>query len=109
MNYYESQDLGAFGSIAEDAPESGKAFFEWYGTVFKDGELSKREKNLIALAVAHTKQCPYCIDAYTSACLESGSSPGEMMESVQVAAAISGGSTLVHAVQMRKQAEKMSM
>ena len=64
---------------------------------------------LIALAVAHTVQCPYCIDAYTQACLEKGSNPAEMTEAIHVATAIRGGSSLVHGVQMRNVAGKLSM
>jgi 4-carboxymuconolactone decarboxylase len=108
-DYYESQDLAQFSAIAEDAPELAEAFFSWYGKVFAEGELTAREKALIALAVAHAEQCPYCIDAYTSATLEQGCSKGEMMEAVHVAAAIKGGAALVHGVQMRKRAEQLSM
>jgi 4-carboxymuconolactone decarboxylase len=64
---------------------------------------------LIALAVAHAVQCPYCIDAYTQTCLEKGSNLREMTEAVHVASAIRGGATLVHGVQMRKVAKKISM
>ena len=78
-----------------------KKFFEYYGAVFAEGELSEREKALVALAVAHTIQCPYCIDAYTQACLEKGSTTGEMTEAVHVATAIRGGASLVHGIQMR--------
>ena len=109
MQYYDSNDLPKFGAIAEDNKELADSFFNWYGKVFEDGELTKREKNLIALAVAHAKQCPYCIDAYTEATLESGCSRGEQMEAVHVAAAITGGATLVHGVQMRNKADKLSM
>ena len=45
-----------------------------------EGELTEREKSLIALAVAHAVQCPYCIDAYTRACLDKGSNLAEMTE-----------------------------
>ena len=64
---------------------------------------------LIALAVAHAVQCPYCIDAYTQASLEKGSNVEEMTEAVHVACAIRGGASLVHGVQMRNVAEKLSM
>ncbi len=98
-----------FGEIGEDAPEPAKKFFEYYATVFKAGALTEREKSLIALAVAHTVQCPYCIDAYTQACLEKGSNLDEMTEAVHVAVAIRGGSSLVHGIQMRNVATKMSL
>ena len=77
--------------------------------VFAEGELTEREKALIALAVAHAIQCPYCIDAYTRACLEKGADPGQMTEAIHVATAIRGGASLVHGTQMRKIAEKLSM
>jgi 4-carboxymuconolactone decarboxylase len=108
-SYYEPQDLPRFEEIGEDAPELAKKFFDYYGAVFAEGELSEREKALIALAVAHAVQCPYCIDAYTNACLEKGSNLTEMTEAVHVACAIRGGASLVHGVQMRKLAAKLSM
>jgi 4-carboxymuconolactone decarboxylase len=107
--YYDPADLAKFGEIGKDAPELAKKFFDYYAEVFKEGELTEREKALIALGVAHAVQCPYCIDAYTRACLEKGSNLGEMTEAVHVAAAIRGGASLVHGVQMRKIAEKLSM
>ncbi|HEY3308168.1 MAG TPA: arsenosugar biosynthesis-associated peroxidase-like protein [Desulfuromonadaceae bacterium] len=107
--YYDPADLPSFGDIAKDAPELGKKFFDYYGAVFAEGALTEREKALIALAVAHAVQCPYCIDAYTQGCLEKGSNLEEMTEAVHVASAIRGGATLVHGVQMRKIAEKLSL
>jgi 4-carboxymuconolactone decarboxylase len=107
--YYQPKDLNKFGEIGKDAPELAKKFFEYYQAVFAEGELTQREKALIALGVAHAVQCPYCIDAYTQACLEKGSNLGEMTEAVHVAAAIRGGASLVHGVQMRNVAEKLSL
>jgi len=107
--YYHAHDLGKFGEISNNASELGKKFFEWYGAVFQDGALSAREKSLIALAVAHAVQCPYCIDAYTNDALERGSDLDQLTEAVHVAAAIRGGASLVHGVQMRNIASKKSM
>lgn len=109
QTYYDPKDLDQFSSIGKDAPELARKFFDYYGAVFAEGALSEREKALIALAVAHTVQCPYCIDAYTRACLEKGSDLEEMTEALHVAGAIRGGASLVHGVQMRKIAEKMSL
>lgn len=108
-SYYDPKDLAAFSEIGKQAPELAKAFFEYYNKTFAEGELTEREKALIALAVAHAVQCPYCIDAYTRACLEKGSNLEEMSEAVHVATAIRGGASLVHGVQMRKIASKLSM
>ncbi len=107
--YYLAEDLPKFEEIGREAPDLAKKFFEYYGAVFAEGALTEREKALIALAVAHAVQCPYCIDAYTQACLEKGSNLAEMTEAVHVACAIRGGASLVHGVQMRKIAEKLSM
>jgi len=107
--YYKPEDLLKFEEIGKEAPEMAKKFFDYYATVFAEGDLSEREKSLIALAVAHAIQCPYCIDAYTQACLEKGSNPAEMTEAIHVATAIRGGASLVHGVQMRNISEKLSM
>ncbi len=105
--YYNPADLSKFANIGEDAPELWKKFSEWYGLVFREGALSEREKSLIALAVAHAIQCPYCIDAYTQACLEKGSNTEQMAEAVHVASAIRGGASLVHGVQMKNVVDKL--
>ena len=107
--YYHPQDLLKFEEIGEEAPELARKFFDYYAAVFAEGELTEREKALIALAVAHTVQCPYCIDAYSQTCLEKGSNLAEMTEAIHVATAIRGGSSLVHGVQMRNIAKKISL
>ncbi|HHO49185.1 MAG TPA: 4-carboxymuconolactone decarboxylase [Desulfobacteraceae bacterium] len=107
--YYDPRDLARFAEIGEDAPEVAKRFFDYYQAVFAEGELTEREKALIALAVAHAVQCPYCIDAYTTACLEKGSNRAEMTEAIHVACAIRGGASLVHGVQMRNICRKVSL
>ncbi len=108
-HYYDSKDLGRFPEIGKAAPDLAKKFFDWYGAVFADGALSAREKSLIALAVAHTVQCPYCIDAYSNDCLAKGSDIEQMTEAIHVAAAIRGGSSLVHGTQMRAHVKKVGM
>ena len=107
--YYNPADLKKFGDIAEFEPDLAKKFFDYYGDVFKEGALSAREKALIALAVSHAVQRPYCIDAYTSGSLEKGATEQQMMEAVHVSAAIKGGAALVHGVQMMNKAKKLSM
>jgi len=83
--YYHDEDLPRFAEVGQNAPELWKKFSEWYGAVFTEGAPSEREKCLIALGVAHAVQCPYCIDAYTQACLEKGSNLEQMSEAVHVA------------------------
>ena len=107
--YYDAHDLAKFGEVGKNRPELAEKFFAWYDAVFAEGALSAREKSLIALAVAHALQCPYCIDSYSRDALEKGSDLDQMTEAVHVAAAIRGGSSLVHGVQMRNRAAKLSM
>lgn len=108
-HYYESEDLGKFGDMGKNAPELWQKFLDWYGAVFAEGALTEREKALIALGAAHAVQCPYCIDAFTEACLEKGSNLEQMTEAVHVAAAIRGGASLVHGVQMRNVHKRVRM
>lgn len=105
--YYNPEDLSKFGTIGEESPELWEKFISYYGAVFDEGALTAREKSLIALAVAHAVQCPYCIDSYTQDCLSKGVNEEQMTEAVHVAAAIRGGATLVHGVQMKNIVKKL--
>ena len=108
-SYFNPEDLKKFKNITEFQEELGTKFFDYYGAVFKEGALTEREKALIALAVAHTVQCPYCIDAYSSGCLQKGADEEQMMEAVHVAAAIRSGAALVNSVQMMNHVKKKTM
>ena len=108
-SYFKPEHLAKFSEIAEGNSELAKKFFDYYGSVFSDGALTVREKALIALAVSHAVQGPYCIDAYSSECLKQGSDLEEMTEAVHVATAIRGGASLVHGLQMLDHVTKASM
>lgn len=108
-HYYHPSDLKKFGEISRWNEMLGNKFFEYYGHVFEEGALSKREKSLIALAVAHAIQCPYCIDAYTTESLEQGATEEQMMEALHVTAAIRAGASLVHGVQMMNRAGELGV
>ncbi len=107
--YYNSEDLKKFGKIGDFQKPMADKFFEYYGEVFKEGALTAREKSLIALAVSHAIQCPYCIEAYTVDTMEKGCDEEQMMEAVHVAAAIRGGASLVHSTQMMNKVKEISM
>ena len=108
--YFDPEHLAKFEDIGEGgSPELAEKFFDYYGSVFEDGALTAREKALIALAVSHVVQCPYCIDAYTDASLEKGADLEQMTEAVHVATAIRGGASLVHGVQMQEQVKEKMM
>jgi len=108
-DYYETQDLADFANIGEYSSKLGEKYFDYYGEAMKAGVLSAREKALIALAVATTQKCPYCIDAYTNQCLSLGVSSEEMMEAVHVGSAMMAGIVLAHSTQMRKIIRKKEM
>lgn len=108
-HYYKPEHLNHFHDIGQGSPELADKFFAYYHAVFADGALSKREKALIALAVSHTVQCPYCIEAYSKTALQEGSDLEQMTEAVHVATAIRGGATLIHGLQMLDQVNQLSL
>lgn len=108
-SYYKPEHLPRFGDVAEGQKQLADKFFDYYGAVFADGALSAREKALIALAVSHAIQCPYCIDAYSSESLSNGADLEQMTEAIHVATAIRGGASLVHGVQMLDHVKKKMM
>ena len=107
--YYHPHDLAKFAEMGKGSKDLWEKFMAYYSAVFAEGALSEREKALIALAVAHAIQCPYCIDAYSSECLTQGSDEEQMMEAVHVAAAIKAGTTLVYGVQMMNHVKEKTM
>lgn len=64
--------------------------------IYTDGALPGKTKQLVALAVAHVTQCPYCIRAHTQQALKSGATPREMMEAIWVAAEMRAGAAVAH-------------
>jgi len=78
------------------APEIHAAFDGFSKAVFSDGALPEKTKQLIAVAVAHTTQCPYCIDGHAKLASRTGSSPEEIMEAIWVAAEMRAGGAYAH-------------
>jgi alkylhydroperoxidase/carboxymuconolactone decarboxylase family protein len=107
--YYRNEDLDRFGEIGKYNPDLFRKFMTWYNSALEPGILSKREKVLIGLAVAHAVQCPYCIDAYSKSCLEEGMSLEHITEAVHVASAVRGGASLIHGIQAHNSVDKMSL
>ena len=81
----------------ELAPEIHQAFDEFSRRVFADGALPAKTKQLIAVAVAHVTQCPYCIKGHTKAALRQGATRQELMEAIWVAAEMRAGGAFAHA------------
>ena len=80
------------------APDASRAFHDFSNAVFADGALSTKTKHIIAVAVAHVSQCPYCIKGHTRAALNEGASPEELMEAIWVAAEMRSGAAFAHSV-----------
>lgn len=81
----------------ELAPEIMAAWRNFSRTVFKEGALPEKTKQLIAVAVAHVTQCPYCIKGHTGQALKKGASKEEIMEAIWVAAEMRAGAAIAHA------------
>lgn len=108
-DYYQSDDLPNFADMGKERPDLWEKFLAWYQASTAPGALTRREKALIGLAVAHAVQCPYCIDAFSQSCLESGSNMEQMTEAIHLASAVRGGASLIHGLQARRSVEKVSM
>lgn len=106
---YKPGDLDRFGEVGRNKPELFRKFMDWYASAMQPGALTAREKALIGLGVAHAVQCPYCIEAYTKACLEQGMTLDHMTEAVHAASAVRGGAALVHMLQARDTVEGLSL
>lgn len=84
-----------------DLAPNQQAAFEAFGkAVFADGALPTKIKQIIAVAVAHVTQCPYCINGHTKAALRTGATPEELMEAVWVAAEMRAGGAYAHSALM---------
>lgn len=83
---------------ASYAPETIEAWRNFSKTVFKEGALPEKVKQLIAIAVAHTTQCPYCIRSHTKQAIRKGATKNEIMEAVWIAAEMRAGAAYSHSV-----------
>jgi len=80
------------------APKAAEAFKTFSQTVFAEGALPAKIKQLIAVAVAHVTQCPYCIRGHTKTALQKGATPEEIMEAIWVAAEMRAGGAYAHSI-----------
>ncbi len=80
----------------ELAPETYAAWDRFSNAVFAEGALDEKTKQLIAVAVAHVTQCPYCIKGHTKAAEHKGAAPAEIMEAIWVAAEMRAGGAYAH-------------
>jgi len=93
---YPSVDRQIAGQRRELVPETIAAFHAFSKQVFAEGALPAKIKQLIAVAVAHVTQCPYCIDSHTRQAIEHGATQQEVMEAIWVAAEMRAGAAYAH-------------
>lgn len=103
--YYDVGGLAKMANLSKLAGESVSAFSTFNQEVFEDGALSKKTKEIIAVAAAHITRCPYCIESHVKKAKEAGASNQEIAEAIMVAVAMSAGASLAHGVIAAKSLE----
>ncbi|MCS7022532.1 MAG: carboxymuconolactone decarboxylase family protein [Gemmataceae bacterium] len=93
---YDSRHLQKLKVMRQAAPEAYAAYEAFTSAALKDGAIPAKYKELMALAVAMTTQCPYCIDYHKKQARQLGCSDAEISEAVLVAAALRAGAAVTH-------------
>lgn len=93
---YEMKNLQKFKKLGELAPEAFQGFLTFDGAAFKDGAIPVKYKELMAVAVALSTQCPYCIEVHAGRAKQAGATEQELAETTLVAAAIRAGGAVTH-------------
>src|SRR5438094_3463448 len=97
MHYHDSDDLKRLGEFKQLAPREFSTFVEFDKTVGReDGTIPRKYRELIAIAVACTTQCPYCLDVHTRAAKRAGGTREEVAEAAMLAAALRAGAAVTH-------------
>lgn len=99
-NFYEKSQAEHLNKVNELAPDQAKAFSDFDAGVFKDGALTKKDKEIIAVAIAHVTECPYCINTHTKKAKKEGVSLNELVEAVMVTSAVEAGGAVTHSTNM---------
>jgi len=93
---YRIENLEKFAGLAKIAPEAMDAFQKFDGTALAAGAIPKKYKELMALGIALTTQCPYCLEVHREAAEKAGATQTEFAEVVFVAAALRAGAAMTH-------------
>lgn len=97
---YDMANLKKLGTLGRGAPKAMEAFWAFDKAALADGVVPKKYKELIALAVALTTQCPYCLEIHRAAAVTAGATPEEIAETALVAAAMRAGAAVTHATHL---------
>jgi len=101
---YDMKNLRKLKTLEANAPEGVKAFWAFDAAAMAEGAIPRKYKELMALAVALTTQCPYCIEIHVKKARETGASEPEIAEAVVVAAALRAGAAITHGTHAMKEA-----
>ena len=93
---YDKKHLAKLKQMDSLAPDAMQAFWAFDKAALAAGAIPAKYKELIAVAVAHTTQCPYCIDIHADQARKAGASDAEITEAVVVAAALRAGAAITH-------------
>jgi len=93
---YDMKNLAKFEKLGDLAPEAFKAFVAFDAAALRDGAIPVKYKELMAVAVALTTQCPYCIEIHARRAKEAGATEQELAETTLVAAALRAGAAMTH-------------
>lgn len=97
---YNKNNLAKLKKMDTLAPEAMKAFWAFDKAAVADGAIPVKYKELIAVAVAHTTQCPYCIDIHAGNARKAGATDAELVEAALVAASLRAGAAVTHATHL---------
>ena len=97
---FDMKNLGRLKKLDANAPDAMKAFWAFDKAAFAEGALTVQQKQLMAVAVALTTQCPYCIELHSKAARDAGASDAQLAETALVAAAIRAGGAITHATHL---------
>ena len=99
---YELKKLSKMKTLELHAPEAMRAFVTFDKVALAEGAITRKYKELMALAVAFTTQCPYCIELHSARARETGASDAEIAETVLVTAALRAGAAVTHGTHAMK-------
>jgi AhpD family alkylhydroperoxidase len=93
---YSITNLNKLAHVGELVPETMQAFKDWDKLALADGAIPKKYKELMAIAVALSTQCPYCIEVHRQQAVDAGVTETELAEAIHVAAALRAGGAITH-------------
>jgi AhpD family alkylhydroperoxidase len=100
LTMYDLKNLSKLKKLGELAPQAFKAFEAFDAAALSDGAIPVKYKELMAVAVALTTQCPYCIDIHAKRAKKAGATEQELAETALVAAALRAGGAITHSTHM---------